>query len=33
MIMSAEQWQRMQEFMSQANGSKSGASEAPAPKP
>ena len=33
MILSAEQWQRMQEFMSQGNGSKSGASEALAPKP
>ena len=33
MILNAEQWQRMQEFMSQANGGKSGAAEAPAPKP
>jgi len=33
MVMNPEQWKRMQEFMSQANGSKPGNSEAPAPKP
>jgi Domain of unknown function (DUF5666) len=32
MLMSPEQWQRMQEFMSQANGGKPGNAEAPAPK-
>jgi hypothetical protein len=33
MIMNPEQWKRMQDFMSQANGGKPGTSEAPAPKP
>ena len=33
MVMNLEQWKRMQEFMSQANGGKPGSSEAPAPKP
>jgi len=33
MVMNAEQWKRMQDFMSQANGGKPAASEAPAPKP
>jgi hypothetical protein len=32
-VMNAEQWQRMQDFMSQANGSKPANSETPAPKP
>jgi len=33
MVMNPEQWKRMQDFMSQANGGKTGNSEAPAPKP
>jgi len=33
MVMNAEQWKRMQDFMSQANGGKPAPSEAPAPKP
>jgi len=33
MVMNPEQWKRMQDFMSQANGGKPGNSEAPAPKP
>jgi hypothetical protein len=32
MVMNAEQWKRMQDFMSQANGGKPGNTEAPAPK-
>jgi Domain of unknown function (DUF5666) len=32
MVMNPEQWKRMQDFMSQANGGKPGNSEAPAPK-
>jgi Domain of unknown function (DUF5666) len=32
MVMNAEQWQRMQDFTSQANGGKPGNTEAPAPK-
>lgn len=32
MVMNAEQWNRMQQFMSQANGGKPSAPEAPAPK-
>jgi len=32
MVMNAEQWKRMQDFVSQANGGKAGNSEAPAPK-
>lgn len=33
MVMNAEQWQRMQQFMSQANSSKPATPDAPAPKP
>jgi len=33
MVMNAEQWKRMQDFVSPANGGKPGNSEAPAPKP
>ena len=32
MVMNAEQWKRMQDFISQANGGKPGNTEAPAPK-
>jgi Domain of unknown function (DUF5666) len=32
MVMNAEQWKRMQDFMSQANSGKPGSTEAPAPK-
>jgi hypothetical protein len=32
MVMNADQWKRMQDFMSQANGGKPGNTEAPAPK-
>jgi hypothetical protein len=33
MVMSPEQWKRMQEFMTQGNAAKPGGPEAPAPKP